>query len=67
MSEEIKRIILRREYRDAPYETRYLKDGRELKLTYPARYATYEDAVAQVNTIPVFEYFDEMKSFDPMI
>lgn len=67
MSEEIKRIILRREYRDALYETRYLRNGKHFEVACPARYATIEDAIAQTNMIFPYEYFDEMKSFDPII
>lgn len=67
MSEEIKRIIWRREYRHAPYETRYLRNGKHFEIACPARYATLEDAIVQRNSIFPYEYFDDLKDFDPII
>lgn len=54
-------------YRNAPYEARYLWNGKKYEVAIPERYATVADALQQRNSIPPYEYYDDMKSFDPII
>lgn len=55
------------EYRNAPYEARYLHRGTKFEIAIPERYATLADALERRNSIPPFEFYDDMKDFDPMI